>query len=224
MAFRPDVQLSLPAIENLATEGGYSGLVNMSQTTAALLLSAAVWFENPAVWTGATFGELSDFEIARIEEITALAQDEIMASMIGTIVPVATAVLPPNTLLCDGATYNEVDYPELYAALDPTFHLGPNQFTVPDCRDRFIAGELTGPMGLTGGGINYNIGVGNLPPHSHTYLAGTPTVATLGAGAPLTVGAVPPQVLNSGNAGGGNAIQIIPPFIVLAYAIIAGRP
>ncbi len=224
MAIRPNVTLSLPEIENLASEGGYSGLVNMSQTTAALLLSAAVWFQNHKVWTGATFGELSQFEIDRIDEIVALAQDEIMASMIGTVVPVATGVLPPNTLLCDGAIYNESDYPELYAALDPIFHLGPATFNVPDCRDRFIAGELTGPMGLTGGGINYNIGVANLPSHSHSYLVGTPVVATLGAGAPLTVASTPPTSINTGSTGGGNAIQIIPPFIVLAYAIIAGRP
>lgn len=223
MTFDSDVTLDLLAINNLASTGGYAGLVNMSQQTAALLLSAAVWFSNTNNWVGAS-GAPTQSEKDQIDAITAEAIDQIMSSMIGTVIPVATQVLPPRTLLCDGATYNEADYPELYAALDPVFQISPTQFVVPDCRDRFIAGEFTGAMGLTGGAINYNIGTPQLPPHDHDYLAGTPTVATLGAGAPLTVAAAPPITLQTSQTGAGNTLQIIPPFIILAFAIIAGRP
>src|SRR5574340_253471 len=38
-------------------------------------------------------------------------------AMIGAIIPYATATIPANCLACDGALYNRVDYPLLYAAL-----------------------------------------------------------------------------------------------------------
>ena len=224
MTAPPNVTLSLPDIEQLASEGGYSGLANLSQTTAALILSAALWFENHAVWTGANFGELSPAEIDRIDEITALAQGEIMQSMIGTIVPVATAVLPPNTLLCDGTTYLEADYPELYAALDAAFQISPTQFNVPDLRSRFVIGEGGPPMGSSGGQRSITLATNQLPAHSHGYRANPPILVTVGAGAPVSVGNGVPILSNTSNTGSGAPIDILNPYVALAFVIISGRP
>ena len=223
MAFQPEVTLSLPELLNQSSTGGYAGLVNMSQTTAALLLNAAVWFSDTRVWTGAS-GPPDAAEIDQIDAIVSEAIDTIMVSMVGTILPVATAVLPPRTLLCDGTTYLEADYPELYAALDPVFQTSPIDFVVPDLRNRFIYGEGTFSMGASGGARSVTLTTNQLPAHSHTYRANAPIAVTIGAGAPVSVANGIPTLSNTGNTGAGDFVNILNPYVALAYVIIAGRP
>ena len=223
MAHIPLVTLELQAIEDLALSGAYSGLVNLSNTSAALILSAALWFQKPEVWKQ-PFEELTPVELDRIDAITSLAIDEVMASMVGTIVPSATAVAPQNTLLCDGQLILEADFPELYAVLDPVFIVDALSANVPDLRDRFVAGEMTPPIGATGGQQNVTLTEAQIPSHNHSYNRPLAGVAIEGLGVPLPVALPVPVPATTGDAGGGASHPNLPPFIILRWYIISGRP
>lgn len=47
---------------------------------------------------------------------------------------------PENWLICDGQTYNRVDYPALYDAIHPDLQIDEDTFRVPDIRARSITG------------------------------------------------------------------------------------
>lgn len=83
---------------------------------------------------------------------------------IGTIISVFGEYAPANYLICDGATYNVADYPELAAhLLNLTTHSqyevsGDNtKFKVPDLRGEFLRG--TGTNSHTNQGNGANVGV-----------------------------------------------------------------
>ena len=64
---------------------------------------------------------------------------------IGTIVVWAggheESLLSPGWLLCNGATYPQVDYPELYKAIRTNWGgSGTADFNVPDLRGQFVRG------------------------------------------------------------------------------------
>ncbi len=220
---RPLVTLNLQAIQALAVEGAYSGLANLSNTSAALILSAALWMQDLRVWTEIA-QTLSVSEIDEIEAIVALMQGEVMASMIGTIIPSATSAPPPNTLLCDGAAYLEVDYPELYTALDAAFIVDGDNFNVPDLRDRSVVGVDTSDIGDTGGVVDVTLAVAEIPSHTHTYSPHVAGVAIEGLGVPLPVAVPPTTSLATGTTGGDGAHTNLPPFMALNWYIISGRP
>jgi microcystin-dependent protein len=71
----------------------------------------------------------------------------------GVTLPFAGSNVPDGWLLCDGATYNQADYPELYTAIGTTWGTGgAGTFNVPDLRDRFVQGaSATDALGTTGG-------------------------------------------------------------------------
>jgi len=90
--------------------------------------------------------------------------------MIGSIHPLATAVVPFGWLECDGTTYARTDYPALYAALHPGFIVDADFFVVPDLRQRTVFGadDVNGPlMTLTGGSSEVTLDISELPVHSH---------------------------------------------------------
>lgn len=83
---------------------------------------------------------------------------------IGTIIAVFSETAPANYLICDGATYNKADYPELAAhLLALTTHSqyevsgDSTKFKVPDLRGEFLRG--TGTNGYSGEGNGANVGV-----------------------------------------------------------------
>lgn len=82
---------------------------------------------------------------------------------IGTIIAVFSETAPANYLICDGATYNKADYPELAAhLLALTTHSqyevsgDSTKFKVPDLRGEFLRG--TGTNGHSGEGNGANVG------------------------------------------------------------------
>jgi len=111
--------------------------------------------------------------------------------MLGSIVALATAVVPDGMLLCDGANHLRVDHPELYAVLDPVYIVDADNFIVPNLRQRVIqgAGPPAQPQGGTGGQRTVileqqhvpNYQLPNAPhthiqlPHGHTSLPHTHT-------------------------------------------------
>lgn len=178
-----------------------------------------------------------------------LWRDYLEVDLIGTILPYVTATVPKGCLRCDGATYNRVDYPELYAALEPTFQVTADTFVVPDLRDRFVFGS-GGEFGdfETGGELTTALQVENLPqhthpiadhvhttaPHDHVYVGATEFVTAIGEIpfqgmeiVPAVTGAATVAVnsahLDPDYVGDDVAHNNMPPYFSAPYCIVAGR-
>jgi len=218
------VKLSLPAIEVLASVGGYAGVSFLSQTTAATLLSAAVWLSDTDNWDGSGY-ELTDVEIDRIKKIVANAESELMQNAIGMIIPSVQNAIPPGTLICDGQTYLRVDYPELYDNIYPSFIIDSTSFFVPDMTARFAGGFAPGiPIGTTGGTLTETLNINQIPSHNHSYsnYQNVPLLEGLGVPYPLAVTA-PELPRLTGNRGGSQPHNNVPPYLAVGWLIIAGR-
>lgn len=173
-------------------------------------------------------------EIDDLQAQLAQTQDQLMTTLTGLIMPIAAAAAPPGTLLCDGSIHFRIDYPNLYAVLDPAFIIDADSFAVPDLRDRFILGDgITQAVGDTGGSRSHTQTEDELaphvhtsPPHSHTESGATGTIVSVGLEPPVP--AALPSVTVTGStavtidsAGGGQPMDITPPFLVLKYVVVA---
>lgn len=214
--------LSLPELEILAIEGGYTGLAALSQFSAVLLLSAAgAFLHDYAFWTGAGL-ELTEDEMIRIDDFVSIAEAEIIMSAVGMIMPIATAAVPEFMLLCDGSNHLRVDHPELYEVLDPVFIVDADNFITPDLRDRFVMGSPTKPVGETGGSEEHTLTTDEMPAHDHTFQRRLESTVPLSVGAPV-IGVIPLELAQpTSSTGGGQAHSILNPYISLLYGIVAG--
>lgn len=157
--------------------------------------------------------------------------------MTGAIFPYASVDLPGHSLACDGATYLRVDYPALYAALDPAFIVDADHFVTPDLRSRVPVGvDPTGTppfnVGDIGGEVSHVLTVAELANHSHidsghshSESSTIPTAITIGPGAPAPSAVGAPGVTGSGSAsiqpaGSDNPHNNLQPYIALRYAIM----
>jgi microcystin-dependent protein len=73
---------------------------------------------------------------------------------VGAILTYAGLTAPNGWLLCDGSTFDQTLYPELYALLG-------DSNTLPDLREKYLIGKGSGSLNL-----NTNTGSNN---HTHTY-------------------------------------------------------
>lgn len=204
-------------------EGGYTGLAALSNFSAVLLLSgAAAFLHDYRNWTGVGY-DLTDAEMDTINERVSRAEAEMIMSAVGLIFPVANAAVPEFMLLCDGTQYLRVDYPELYEVLDAAFIVDPDNFIVPDLRDRMVIGSPTTPVGDTGGSNTHILTIGELPSHSHIYEKETISVLPEAGGAPIPA-VLPTSIPTSTTSvGSGDAIDQQNPFIALLYCIVSGQ-
>lgn len=159
--------------------------------------------------------------------------------MLGMIIPYATSSAPNGTLPCDGSTFERVDYPQLYAALDSIFIVDGDHFKTPDLRGRAVIGAGQGDglsnraVGATGGEETHVLTVGELAAHTHTntphtHTEGTafPNLTTIGPGAPEptaipgtgVTGAAGVAIDNTGSDEAHNNMQ---PFYALNYCMVA---
>ena len=135
----------------------------------------------------------------------------------------AFLTLPPSGwLICDGTTYDKVDYPELWSVL-PSQLTSPTQLTLPDFTSAFLAGTDTeAEIGDTAGENTTSLSVAQLPAHSHLY---TPPVLTINAETPVvpipTAGIGTPT--QTGNTGSGDDIDNRPSHVLVMFAVFAGR-
>jgi len=188
------------------------------------------WFEDGDV--GVSFA---------VEESERMLQDYIFMGFnpipIGLIHPYASSVIPEGYLLCDGATLNTADYPELFAVIGYSFGGSGLSFLIPDLIDRSVIGSSGSfSFGATGGEIDHTLDVSEIPAHthvdsghSHTVTLETSLPAQAGAGfagqvslAPLTTNTGVSSA-NNQNTGGGGAHNNMPPYMSLTYLIYAGR-
>ena len=198
--------------------------------------------------TSDPYDEITDSQWDTIQAMVDKAFTEIMIPMIGQVIAFATSDPPPNVLFCDGSTYLRVDFPTLYSLLAPAFIVDADNFIVPDLRERFVYGlGGTDDIGDSGGSSTVTLTNTEMPAHSHT--AGAPTVidpthshvesgagisaVTIGAGVPAPVAVPFPTVTapaltgitvlapSISSEGGGGSHNNMPPYVVLAYGIIA---
>jgi microcystin-dependent protein len=163
-------QFDYPALVSLAA--GYTPqTANLSPSTQALILSALPDLLDVTKWRGAGY-ELTPTEIDSIDALVSLASKEIMMSaLIGTIHPYM-GTLPDNALACDGGEYDGTDHPLLFARLQGTSWIAPDddsRFRVPDLRGRFARGANGDWQPNTyGGSDSHVITTAQMPSHTHT--------------------------------------------------------
>lgn len=163
-------------------------------------------------------------------------------SPIGSIIPYAGDIAPlfPEALPCDGGAYLIADYVNLFAVIGFTFGGSGSTFHVPDMRARMMigtGGSIGGApvtIGETGGAETHTQTVGELAVHNHTdtgHAHGySPAVSvTIPAGLEAVVPAAFPgagftasAAANIANTGSSTPMNIMPPFIGMAYAIVTG--
>jgi len=140
-------------------------------------------------------------------------------TMIGQVLWVAVAV-PDWCVICDGAAYERVDYPDLYAVLQAAYIVDADNFTVPDLIDRFAMGAVA--SGAVGGEAEHILTVAEMPAHTHAEQDPGLVIVQTGTGAaPLSDPGLPSQ---TGSTGDGEAHNNIPPYETLTPVIVARWP
>lgn len=145
---------------------------------------------------------------------------------IGAIKPYATEFAPYGTLPCDGSSHLRIDYPRLYANINPVFIVDADTFKTPDLRGRNIIGTGQG-SGLSDRAIgdelgeeNHTLTIAELAAHDHSYDQPITSPALEGAGVPLPTGlTVFPSL--TGSTGGDMPHNNMQPSLALNFFIVA---
>lgn len=178
------------------------------------------------------FGAVTPLEAAARAQQMVLEYLE-SGCMIGTIHPYVTSSPPPGCLPCDGSLHARADYPRLYAALPPALIVDADTFRTPDLRDRFIYGAGALAPLTAGGAAEITLTVDQLPshshttqPHSHSEIVATATLINGGLEAPASAavpapGTTGPATVVVNDAGGNQPHDNMPPYVALAYCIVA---
>lgn len=175
---------------------------------------------NPYSWiqddiAAATPGEVAD-------EINKATDEMVFAgcTMIGQIMMLATDT-PEWCLECDGSIYLKADYPDLWAVLDPAYETDATHFRVPDLQARFPLGGVL--LGNNGGASTVVLNEDQMPAHSHVYLKTVAAASVvLGELPGSQLGAYLPQETTI--VGGNEPIDIMPPYEIVRYVIVAVQP
>jgi len=195
---------------------GLATTVALRSTSVAVLFYALGFLDKEPFWLDTDNDPLDTItpdNWVTIQEIVALTWTDLMDADVGKLFPFATQDPPPNTLECDGSTYNRIDFPLLYAVLDSNFIVDADTFVVPDMQSRAIIGAGTG-SGLSSYGVNASGGleavqltIAEMPAHSHTdtghvHTEGStiPTAITIGAGVPAPAAIGSPSITGSSSA------------------------
>lgn len=102
---------------------------------------ALVWGSNGVLYTALLASGPSSTPRDPISEPAYWVPFGVIPSQAGEILAVATETAPTGTLLCNGAVYNSIDYPNLYAAIGNIYGgVLPTTFAVPDYRGYFLRG------------------------------------------------------------------------------------
>jgi microcystin-dependent protein len=173
------------------------------------------------------FGNMTPEETAQMFKQMWLNYLRGAASVIGSIIYLATEDYPPNVLPCNGQVYNRVDYPELYAVLWTPFIIDEDQFFTPQLGGLVLIGEgesfITGTdydRGDFGGEEEHTLTNAEIPAQSHTYNTTELSVPVVAPGEVPVAGIdLIPNV--TGNTGGGNPHNNMQPFAVAYVGIVA---
>lgn len=139
---------------------------------------------------------------------------------------------PRGWMLCEGQLLPIAQYQALFSLLGTTYGGdGRTTFALPDLRGRVAIAPGTGPglstyrEGQKGGTENTTLNQQNLPAHGHNVpsLAVDPnsnaSTLTQGSTSVVTVGNAATGTVNTANAGGGQAINNVQPYLSVNYII-----
>lgn len=173
-------------------------------------------------------------EIDDLDAQLAEVQYQLMAPLVGLIMPICTDDVPPGTLLCDGTTHLRADYPNLYAKIDAAYRIDADSFMTPDLQDRFIVGSgLDHPVNETGGSATITQTIEQMPvhshantPHAHSEVAAVDVLINGGLEAPASAATAVPGTtgltsVDIATSGEGQPMNITPPFVSLRYVVVA---
>jgi len=142
--------------------------------------------------------------------------------MIGAVVPILNDIVPDSMLLCDGSTFAESEYPELYAVLPASQQIDPDTGQLPDLRDSFVlASGTTYSDHDTGGAEDHTLSESEMPAHTHNYNYYSTLIIPTGVTFPNNRVIPAPLPTPTSSAGGGAAHNNMPPYYALKYAVIA---
>lgn len=177
------------------------------------------------------YGAISPQEIsyAMLQMLDGLSDCESGVNVgIGTIIAGVWANVPAGFLLCDGATYTQAAYPDLYAAIDPALKSGTD-FVVPDMRGSVAVGQDAATFAVIGtqvGAETHQLSIAEMPLHGHNRntLGQSEVVAQDIADTDISITAGARRRLNltvTGSAGGDVPHNNIQPSVVVRYAVRA---
>jgi len=142
---------------------------------------------------------------------------------IGMVFPFGADAAPDGYLLCDGASYATVDYPELFAVVGYNFGGSGANFNVPNLINRVAVGSGDDyNLADLGGEATHTLDVGEIPSHSHT-IPLTATTLAVEPGEVTVLTPIPIFTQDTGSTGGDGSHNNLQPFQALAYIIYAGR-
>jgi len=215
---------------------GEKRILALSDDSALIFMACSNLYNNRDVWR---FGDddVTDAQWDDISKAIGQAEKEIMSNLVGVILPhVMGEPLDFNMLPCDGSSYLRDDYPLLYEAIDPFFHIDADTFSVPDLRTRFpfVADGVDYNLGDTGGEIEHTLLTTEMPehthdnaPHAHTESTANATVGAAITGVPVpsafpAVGLTSFESISINPSGQSEPHNNMPPFYALNWAIVAG--
>lgn len=86
----------------------------------------------------------------------------------GMVAPFAGTTAPTGWLMCDGATYGQGTYPNLFLAIGYTYGGSDGNFSVPNMADRSLMGVGSiVALGDTAGASEVTLTTAQLPSHNH---------------------------------------------------------
>ena len=143
---------------------------------------------------------------------------------LGGIVQYAGATAPDGWLICNGSAISRITYADLFSAIGTTYGSGDGSttFNLPNLNGRVAVGYDSSQtefdtLGETGGEKTHALTINEMPAHDH----GIKTLESASSGS--QTGAANPYGSLSGRkteqTGGGQAHNILQPYIVLNYII-----
>lgn len=103
---------------------------------------------------------------------------------VGSIIQFGGSAAPSGWLLCDGSSYSQASYADLYAVIGAAYGSGGGNFNVPDLQGRVPVGSGSGAgltartRGQASGAETVVLGISNLPSHTHGMTHNHPTATT----------------------------------------------
>ena len=167
-----------------------------------------------------------------INEVKASAGGGSASLPIGVIMPIATPVVPEKWLLCDGSEVSRETYSDLFNAISEIYGVGDGSttFNLPNLKGKIPVGYDANDtdfnaVGKTGGEKTHTLTVNEMPTHSHTITYGSGSTSSsypLSFLKPEQQHYYTKSNASSNTTGGGQAHNIMQPYITMNYIIYAG--